>query len=714
MLGLIRTRPPYSVIPFPRRPRTRRAHSGGLPTLIQGDSKRLRNNCVCWFGSLHGHRLALLQPGGAHINGSRSAPGHAADAVLDWCVRVWAQNLTTVLGERAYTAHLERVHASEIQHLLRSKSWRLTRPLRLASRLASGVQEHGMGFAVEHGIAALKGGASRRQLDRPAETPRNAPVDTRTPSITPDTIIAALSDRLGTLLEHFDTAEPTPVRVPRGRTTHPAPPEETTPLSVGRRLVEAAGRAATLGTDEAAWLLAIAISGVYPQEFVVRSVRRIVDIEPRDLRVTRLLDLFTRLPPQPDTVLLGLQIVESATLVDVDYCSREVFSHGSMQRIVRAVVPEWHRTHPALQLVGWSRDLSALITLTPTERARVLAWEAAHTDEIADPQLERDTIATRHIVAPVRSTLLFVEGTVPLHRVPVGQSPRLTPLASDTTNRTVVLGYGCAPIPCAPLVSAEASEVEAKYLSFVKHADLVLAMSDAVAEEFHGFIAALKAQGIQGPTCIAVPLPTVAPVSRPEDAPDTDGGSMLGLSAGVPGSVLSVGQLEPRKNQRALIHAAEVLWREGLMFPVRIVGTRRSDAVQPGEHEIEVLKQRGRDIQVIADSTDVDLAALYAQARVTVYTPLQEGCGLPVIESLSAGTPAITTNYGTTAEIAQAGGCLEVDPRDDEVLVTALRRVLTEDALVRELRDAIGHRPERTWRDYATALWVHASGVVRR
>jgi glycosyltransferase involved in cell wall biosynthesis len=84
---------------------------------------------------------------------------------------------------------------------------------------------------------------------------------------------------------------------------------------------------------------------------------------------------------------------------------------------------------------------------------------------------------------------------------------------------------------------------------------------------------------------------------------------------------------------------------------------------------------------------------------------LHEGYGLPVAESLAYGTPALTTDYGSTAEIAAEGGALTVDPRDDDALVNAMRRLLTDDDLVTELEQAAGARPIRTWDDYARELW---------
>jgi glycosyltransferase involved in cell wall biosynthesis len=56
-------------------------------------------------------------------------------------------------------------------------------------------------------------------------------------------------------------------------------------------------------------------------------------------------------------------------------------------------------------------------------------------------------------------------------------------------------------------------------------------------------------------------------------------------------------------------------------------------------------------------------------------------------------------------EIAADGGALTVDPHDDQALVTALRRLLTDDELRTRLHRAALARPPRTWDMYADEVW---------
>ena len=102
---------------------------------------------------------------------------------------------------------------------------------------------------------------------------------------------------------------------------------------------------------------------------------------------------------------------------------------------------------------------------------------------------------------------------------------------------------------------------------------------------------------------------------------------------------------------------------------------------------------------------DAVLMDAYHEASFSIFPSLHEGYGLPVAESIAFATPVITTNYGSTSEIARDGGCLQVDPRNDDEIIAAMRTLLTDSAALEQLRAEIGARPVRTWNDYADELW---------
>jgi glycosyltransferase involved in cell wall biosynthesis len=103
--------------------------------------------------------------------------------------------------------------------------------------------------------------------------------------------------------------------------------------------------------------------------------------------------------------------------------------------------------------------------------------------------------------------------------------------------------------------------------------------------------------------------------------------------------------------------------------------------------------------------SDTMLWAAYRLARCMVFPSLNEGFGLPVAEALSCGTPVVTSDYGSMAEIAADAGALLVDPRDDHSIAAGMRTLLTDDEVHRRLAAAARARPRRTWEHYASDVW---------
>ena len=268
-------------------------------------------------------------------------------------------------------------------------------------------------------------------------------------------------------------------------------------------------------------------------------------------------------------------------------------------------------------------------------------------------------------------------------------------LAEFSGNRVVAVGYDCIPVVSADLVPVGGASRFASYLGVVKHLRRVAAISSSAADEFQGFVDALPAQGLTGPEVVECQLPAGS-------------GTMAEARVGAAGpTVLVVGSFEPRKNHLAILFAAETLWREGLRFDLVLIGGMGwGDAVP---RLVSRLRRAGRPVIMRHRVDDASLRAAYASARFTVFPSLHEGYGLPVVESLAAGVPAITSNFGSMVEIAAGGGVVAIDPRDDVALTDAMRQLLTDDALIARLRTQIEGRPSRTWSDYADELW---SGLV--
>jgi glycosyltransferase involved in cell wall biosynthesis len=180
---------------------------------------------------------------------------------------------------------------------------------------------------------------------------------------------------------------------------------------------------------------------------------------------------------------------------------------------------------------------------------------------------------------------------------------------------------------------------------------------------------------------------------------------VLGAGVGVEESpvpiVLCVGSFEGRKNQLAVIDASEVLWRRGRAFQLVLVGGSAQPWFKDVDHRIADLILSGRPISRLTKVSERTLASSYRAARFSVFPSLHEGYGLPVVESLAAGTPVIATSYGSVGAIAAKGGCVLIDPRDIGSIADEMERLLLDDAALAALEREIAERPARDWDDYA-------------
>jgi len=137
--------------------------------------------------------------------------------------------------------------------------------------------------------------------------------------------------------------------------------------------------------------------------------------------------------------------------------------------------------------------------------------------------------------------------------------------------------------------------------------------------------------------------------------------------------VLSVGAVQPRKNQLAALEAAQAI---GL--PLVVVGPEKDAGLA------RQLRAKGATLRGYIEIDE--LAALYRGAACLVQASHYEGFGLPVLEAMASGTPVVTVRdealmevAGDAAVIVAEGGLAEgirVALDDREALVAAgLERV---------------------------------------
>jgi glycosyltransferase involved in cell wall biosynthesis len=174
---------------------------------------------------------------------------------------------------------------------------------------------------------------------------------------------------------------------------------------------------------------------------------------------------------------------------------------------------------------------------------------------------------------------------------------------------------------------------------------------------------------------VVVAYPGIDPRFRPEgEAADLGAPYVLGVST-----------LEPRKNLSALVAAFQVLRRRRPALKLALAG-------------LEGWEQRplaAEGVHLLGYVSDGELARLYRGAAAFAYPSRFEGFGIPVIEALASGVPAVVSSHPSLDE-ASGDAAVRADPDDPAALAAGIERALAD----RERLAAAGLQHARgfTWR----------------
>ena len=177
---------------------------------------------------------------------------------------------------------------------------------------------------------------------------------------------------------------------------------------------------------------------------------------------------------------------------------------------------------------------------------------------------------------------------------------------------------------------------------------------------------------------VRIAYPGIDPLFRPEgDAAD------LGRPY-----VLAVSTLEPRKNLPALVAAFVELRRRRPELALAIAGLEG--------WEREPLAAEG--VRLLGFVPDEELARLYRGAAAFAYPARFEGFGMPVVEALASGVPAVVSSHPSLDE-ASGDVALRADPESPAAFADAL-----EHALDSPRGTGVEHASRFTWRACGEAV----------
>jgi len=168
-----------------------------------------------------------------------------------------------------------------------------------------------------------------------------------------------------------------------------------------------------------------------------------------------------------------------------------------------------------------------------------------------------------------------------------------------------------------------------------------------------------------------------------------------------------IGTLEPRKNAAVVLRAFERLWEEDVDARLTVIGRPTPDGV--AERDLLARLADEPRLRVMGRAPDSALRTALRGARALLFPSEGEGFGIPPMEALHAGIPAVIAASLPAAQGMPSLGQIRLDPVTDDTVLAAVRRLLDDDEAGRLWAEAAALRVP-TWRDFAEAVadWAQA------
>jgi glycosyltransferase involved in cell wall biosynthesis len=139
--------------------------------------------------------------------------------------------------------------------------------------------------------------------------------------------------------------------------------------------------------------------------------------------------------------------------------------------------------------------------------------------------------------------------------------------------------------------------------------------------------------------------------------------------------VLTVGDLQPRKNHLGLIRAFEDLIRAHPQLPHHLLIVGKETWYAPTVRAAAKKSQVADRIHFTGFVDDEELRRLYGACDLFIYPSFYEGFGLPILEAMACGRAVACSNTSAMPEVADSAALL-FDPCSQRELVFAMRDLL--------------------------------------
>lgn len=160
--------------------------------------------------------------------------------------------------------------------------------------------------------------------------------------------------------------------------------------------------------------------------------------------------------------------------------------------------------------------------------------------------------------------------------------------------------------------------------------------------------------------------------------------------------LIYVGNIKPHKNLGRLVEAFLRI-RDRIPQDLVIVGQKDGFITGESSKLFERINEASDRIHVTGQVPYPDLLALVGHADALIMPSLYEGFGLPPIEAMAAGVPALVSSAASLPEVC-GDAALYFDPLNEDQMANALLQIASDEKLRSRLRESgLRHSRQYTW-----------------
>lgn len=255
---------------------------------------------------------------------------------------------------------------------------------------------------------------------------------------------------------------------------------------------------------------------------------------------------------------------------------------------------------------------------------------------------------------------------------------------------SVFMFYDAIPLHRKELESI--ADIHLQYMIDLEEADLILPISEWSKSSY---IKHTQGHIEKSPEISTFLLPSESILAERQENPDE-------LIKNAKNIILSVGSVTEHKNQLALIRAFNSYCKKNpeTSWVLNLVGHVHPDL----SDRLEALIRKNNRVVRVDGVTDELLCDAYRDCAFTVFPSVEEGYGLPIVESLWFGKPCVCANFGAMREIGDKDGVIQIDTRDEALIEETIQSLIENKEYRHSLYRPISKQYLYTWKDYTERL----------